>query len=189
LEPPEGDARCISIAMEDCGYQKLINRVIREQLDKGETITLKVLGGSMRPLIRRGDRVHIQGCDPRDLAAGDIITWRNDGLYVTHRVLWIKRRGAHIRLVTKGDSEITVDPRFPTTHLIGKVAAIGRTNRTLHLEAPHWRFINRLLWMLSLGEATLILFYRLAVAKFHPSKPFPAKVNPTHPYRHLEIKP
>lgn len=166
----------------------MINRVIREQLDKGETITLKVLGGSMRPLIRRGDRVHIQGCNPRDLAAGDIITWRSEGLCVTHRVLWIKRRGAHIRLITKGDGEITVDPPLSPPHIIGKVAAIGRADRTLHLEAPHWRLINHLLWMLSLGETTLILFYRLAVARFHPSKLFPAKVNPTHPTPTVESR-
>lgn len=157
--------------MEDSRYTKLIDHVILEQLGKGEAFTFKVTGDSMHPLIRRGDCVHIQGCDPRDLSAGDIITYRNDGLYVTHRVLWVKRRGADIRLITKGDSEITADPPLSAEHIIGKVAAIRRANRTLGLEAPHWRLLNHLLWMLSLGEATLILFYRLAVAKFHPFKP------------------
>jgi signal peptidase I len=166
--------------MEDSRYTRLIDHVILEQLGKGKTFTFTLTGNSMHPLIRKGDRVHIQGCDPRDLSAGDIITYRNDALYVTHRVLWIRRRGTDIRLIAKGDSEITVDPPLSPEHILGKVAAIGRANRVLHLEAPHWRLLNHFLWMLSLGEATLILFYRLAVAKLHPSKPCPAKGDPTH---------
>jgi signal peptidase I len=166
--------------MKDSRYTKLIDRVILEQLGKGETFTFKVTGDSMHPLIRRGDRAHIQGCNPRDLSAGDIITFRNDDLYITHRLLWTRTRGNVIELITKGDNEITIDPPVSPTHIIGKVIAIGRADRTIRLEALFWRFVNRLLRVFSLAETISLLLYRHTVAKFHPSKPRPAKLKPTH---------
>ena len=173
--------------MEDVRYQKLIEHSIREHLREGRTVKFTVSGDSMRPLIRKGDRVHVEQCNPRDLSAGDIITYRNDALYVTHRVLWITRRGDGIRLITKGDSEITLDPPFSSNHMIGKVIAIGRADRTLRLEAPYWSLINHLLWMLSLAETISFLLYRLAVAKFHPFTPsLLAKLKPTRLYGHLK---
>ncbi len=122
----------------------------------------------MHPLIRKGDRVHIQGCDPPDLSAGDIITYRNDDLTVTHRVLWITRKGNDIKLITKGDNEIISDPPVSAVHIVGKVVGIGRANRTLNLETPSWRFMNRLLGVFSLVEAIYIQSYRFAAGKFLP---------------------
>lgn len=169
--------------MEDSRYTRLIDHVILEQLGKGKTFTFTLTGNSMHPLIRKGDRVHIQGCDPRDLSAGDIITYRNDALYVTHRVLWIRRRGTDIRLIAKGDSEITVDPPLSPEHILGKVAAIGRANRTLNLETPSWRFMNRLLGFLFMLEMASILLYRFSVGRFTAS-------NGKSPllYRHLKCR-
>ncbi len=156
--------------------------MILEQLGKGKTFPFTLTGNSMHPLIRKGDRVHIQGCDPRDLSAGDIITYRNDALYVTHRVLWIRRRGTDIRLIAKGDSEITVDPPLSPEHILGKVAAIGRANRTLNLETPSWRFINRCLGLFFLVETASILLYRITMGSFPPV----CNMKPSLFYRHLK---
>lgn len=175
--------------MEDSRYTKLIEHVILEQLAKGKTFTFTLTGNSMHPLIRKGDRVHIQGCDPPDLSAGDIITYRNDDLYVTHRVVWITKKGNDIKLITKGDNEIISDPPVSPVRILGKVVGIGGANRTLNLESTSWRFMNRLLGVFSLFEAISIQLYRFAAGKFLPVRTSsPAIIKAPLLYRRIKHK-
>lgn len=157
--------------------------MILGQLGKGKRITMRVLGKSMYPLIREGDPIQVEQCKPRDLSMGDIITFRNDDLTVTHRVLWITRKGNDIKLITKGDNEIISDPPVSSVHIVGKVVGIGRANRTLNLETPSWRFMNRLLGFLFMLEMASILLYRFSVGRFNAS-------NGKSPllYRHLKCR-
>lgn len=172
--------------MEDLRYQKIIDHLILEQLGNGKTITLRVSGKSMLPLIKQGDYIRIEKCAPGALAIGDIITFKKDGIYFTHRVLWILKKGNGIRLITKGDNEIDVDPLVSSNHIVGKAVAIKRTNRTLDLESPFWRFINLLLGTIFLMETIFILFYRFAAGKFIPLRTFVhVTFKPSHLYRRL----
>jgi signal peptidase I len=172
--------------MGDSRYRKVIHYLILGQLRKGERITLKVSGKSMRPLIEEGDTIHVERFDPGALSIGDIITFKRNDLYLTHRVLWVRKKGNRIRLITKGDHEINVDPPVSSNHIVGKVAAIQRTNRTIDFEASFWRFINCLLGMIFLMETISILFYRFAAGKFIPLRTFVhVTFKPSHVYRRL----
>ena len=140
----------------------------------------------MYPLIREGNLIHVEKCNPRALSIGDIITFKSN-IYVTHRVLWRIRKGNGIRLITKGDNEINLDPPVSPSHILGKVVAIQRADRTLHLEKLSWRFINRILGVFFLVETTSILFYRSAASKFIPLRTFVlAKSKPSLFYRRLK---
>ena len=167
--------------MEDLRYQKIIDHLILEELGNGKKITLRVSGKSMHPLIKQGDSIRIEKCAPGALAIGDIITFKKDAAYFTHRVLWVKKKDNSIILITKGDNEINVDPLVSPNHIVGKAVAIKRTNRKLHLETPYWRFVNRLLGFLFLLEMTSILLYRFSAGRFNPSK-----VKPSLLYRNLK---
>jgi signal peptidase I len=173
--------------MEDSRYKKLIDHVILEQLGKGKTFTFTVTGNSMHPLIREGDPIQIEQCKPRDLSMGDIITFKKDDLYVTHRVLWIMRRRDGTTLLTKGDNEITIDPLVLPNQIVGKAVAIKRANRTLDLKSPCWRFINLFLGTIFVMETIFILSYRFAASTFILLK---ILANPTSKpfllYRHLK---
>ncbi len=158
--------------MDDLRYQKAINHVILEQLRKEEKITLRVLGRSMHPLIRKGDHIHVGQCNPTRFSIGDIITFANNDTYVTHRVLWVRKKGRGIGLITKGDNEITIDPLVSPGHIVGKIVAIQRGDQTLNLETPYWRFMNRLLGFLFSVETISILFYRFAAGTFIPLRTF-----------------
>ena len=172
--------------MEDLRYQKIINHLILEQLGNGKVITLRVSGKSMYPLIREGEPIYIEKCDPRALSIGDIITFRKNGIYVTHRVLGLIKKDNGIRLVTKGDNEINIDPPVSPNHIVGKALAIKRANRTLDLESPFWRYINGLLGMIFLMETISILFYRFTVGRVHPFRTFVRAIfKPSHLYRRL----
>jgi len=169
--------------MEDYRYQRFIDHVILGQLGKEKRITLRVLGKSMYPLIREGDPIQIEQCTPRDLSMGDIITFRNDDLTLTHRVLLITRKGNDIKLITKGDNEIILDPPVSAVNIVGKVVGIGRANRTLNLKTPSWCFMNRLLGFLFILEMASILLYRFSLGRFNAS-------NGKSPllYRHIKCR-
>jgi len=140
----------------------------------------------MHPLMRKGDPIHVEECDPRELSIGDIITFNKNDIYVTHRVLWIIKSVSSMGLITKGDNGITIDPLVLPNQIVGKAVAIQRANRTLDLKSSCWRFINLFLGTIFLMETIFILSYRFAAGTFIPlgtlvhttSKPF-------HLYRRL----
>lgn len=167
--------------MEHLRYHKIIDHLILEELLNGKEIGLRVSGKSMHPLIKHGDSIRIEKCAPGALAIGDIITFNKKGIYFTHRVLWRTKKGNRIGLITKGDNEINIDPPVSANHILGKVVAIGRANRTLRLETPSWRFMNRLLGFLFLLEMASILLYRFSAGRFNPSN-----MKPSLLYRRLK---
>ena len=168
--------------MEDIRYQEVIHHLILGHLGNGNKIALRVSGRSMYPLMRDGDPIYIEKCDPKELSIGDIITFKKDGLYVTHRVLWLTKKGNGIRLITKGDNEINTDPPVSPVSVLGKVASIQRGNRTLHISTPFWRFANRLLGVFFLAETASILLYRFTLGRF----PHACNMKPSLFYRHLK---
>ena len=160
--------------------------MILGHLGNGKKIALRVSGRSMHPLMREGDPIHIEKCDPRALSSGDIITFKKDDVYVTHRLLWVLRKGDTIRFITKGDNEITLDPPVSPGQILGKVVDLGRADHIIHLERPSWRFINRFFGMIFLVEAVSILLYRFAAGKFIPLRTFVnVTLKPSHFYRRL----
>jgi signal peptidase I len=175
--------------MEHLRYHKLIDHLILEELHNGKQMGLRVSGRSMHPLMRQGDSIRLEKCTARALAIGDIITFKKDGNYFTHRLLWTTKRGNGIRLITKGDNEINTDPPVSPVSVIGKVTSIQRGNRTLHLNTPFWRSMNRLFGVFFLLETITILLYRFATGRFQPFRALAlTKSNPSLFYRRLKTR-
>ena len=172
--------------MGNLPYQKIIDHLIREELGNGKKITLRVSGNSMHPLIRGGDSIRIERCAPEVLGIGDIITFKRNGTYYTHRLLRIVTRGSVTRVMTKGDNEVNVDPPVSPDQILGRVTFIQKKNRTLYLKTPFWSFMNRLLGVFSLLETLSILLYRFTVGRFHLLRKFLAKSKPSLFYRRLK---
>jgi signal peptidase I len=173
--------------MEHLRYQKIIDHLIREKLGGGKEITLRVSGKSMCPLIKQGDSIRIERCAAQALSLGDIITFKRDGTYFTHRLLGVVKRGGSIRLITKGDNEINTDPLVSPHQILGRVAVIQKKNRTLYLKTPFWRFMNRLLGVFSLVETICIQSYRSGAGRFPTVEILlSATMKPSLLYRHIK---
>jgi len=66
-----------------------------------------VLTGSMEPALAPGDVVLSRSSAPLDVRPGDVVTFHDpsrDGELVTHRVESMRRSGAAVTFVTKGDA-------------------------------------------------------------------------------------
>ena len=168
--------------MEYLRYHKIIDHLILEELLNGKQVQLRVWGKSMYPLIRQGDSIRLEKCTVGTLAIGDIITFKKDGNYFTHRLVWTTKRANGIRLITKGDNEINTDPPVSPVSVVGKVASIQRGNRPLRLKTPFWRFINRCLGLFFLVETASVLSYRFTVGRFSRV----CQMKPSLTYHHLK---
>ncbi|MBS1879770.1 MAG: signal peptidase I [Actinobacteria bacterium] len=85
------------------------------------------LSGSMEPAISPGDVVIDEEIAPGEARVGDVVTFRDpedQAKQLTHRVVSVRREGAHLWFVTKGDANNTREH--------WRVAADGQIGRVLY---------------------------------------------------------
>ncbi len=81
--------------------------------------------GSMEDGIHAGDYVLIYKANTYKI--GDVITFKKDGYYVTHRIVKKHKKG----VVTKGDANNTEDDAIKVSSIVGKVIFVGGILNTL----------------------------------------------------------
>ena len=79
----------------------------------------------MHPVIRSGDRLHVQPAD--DARVGEIVLTIADRGLTVHRLV----ESAQGHIVTRGDNLEVADAPLPPSHLLGRVTALERGNRRL----------------------------------------------------------
>ena len=79
-----------------------------------------VESGSMAPEIPTGSVIYVKQVAPEEIAAGDVITFQNEGGTITHRVL--SNKIIEGEFITKGDANEKEDLEpVPYSALVGKV--------------------------------------------------------------------
>jgi signal peptidase I len=81
-------------------------------------------GGSMEPAIALGALILVAEVDPATIHTGDVITVRADtGVVYSHRVVAVTGSGASLQFQTRGDANVSPDPRpAPGRAIVGRVA-------------------------------------------------------------------
>lgn len=74
-----------------------------------------VLSGSMEPKISPGDMVIVKKTKTQDFKVGDIVTYKLNNSYVTHRLMKVNDTTA----ITKGDANNVEDTEFSKSMLYG----------------------------------------------------------------------
>lgn len=87
----------------------LVILIFVSKLTKSDTILgftpLKVLSGSMEPVIKTGDLIIVKKTPDSNILEGDIITFKTGPeTFVTHRVIGISNENGVIGFKTKGDA-------------------------------------------------------------------------------------
>ena len=82
-----------------------------------------IVSESMEPTLNKNDLVLVQKCEMTELKEGDIITFKQDGRTISHRILNITKDEENIRFETKGDNnEIPDQDYVEQENVYGKVA-------------------------------------------------------------------
>lgn len=109
-------------------------------------LRLRVVGGSMAPLLDDGDTVTVEPVQPGDLCRGDVLVIRIASSFVTHRLVMVDDRGWQL----KGDNAAQMDDPVPTGAIVGRVIHAERSGRWTDFRTPAWRRVNR--WLGNLGR-------------------------------------
>jgi signal peptidase I len=85
-------------------------------------VTPAVIHGiSMEPTMQEGDIVLARRVAPESLAVGDVVSFRQRGHTVVHRIVSIDAQGESLVFTTLGDNNEAPDSPFPAQALIGRV--------------------------------------------------------------------
>lgn len=104
----------------------------RTALGRGAALRFRAQGRSMRPFVRDGDHVTIQGT--KAIRRGDVILYENaGGQAVLHRVLRVASRDAWgaVDLIVAGDAETRQCDRVSRAMVLGRAVKIERDGRVL----------------------------------------------------------
>lgn len=123
--------------------------VIRSLLESGQAIRFQARGRSMAPFIRDGDTLTVEPVKPAALRLGAILFCvAPDGRFLCHRVLDLKKHGATLTALTRGDALTGPREVIPETAILGLVVARERNGKSTPLDTPSARLIGRL-WTFS----------------------------------------
>ncbi len=119
-----------------------------------------IKGSSMQPYLQTGDILVIDYEKPFNLKKGDIIAFNvGDGeKVVVHRLLKIEHTAEGLKLITKGDNNISYDSELKTDEYVGRGSILLRGNKTINLKNPVQRLISRLLVFMSVKNLNLRSF-------------------------------
>lgn len=115
-------------------YQSESVRIINENIGTGDQVRLKIISGSMTPMLHIEDHITIQHGLPDDYRVGDIIVFTQGKEQITHRIV---DRGYSVWL-TKGDQLSQADPPVRYDQILGKVICIQRTHDVINLQDAKW---------------------------------------------------
>lgn len=130
---------------------------IKQMIDEGHTVTFRVRGRSMRPMIE-GDRdsVVLAPCQG-EVNVGDVIlaeVWPQR--YVLHRIVKVEGN----TLTMRGDGNLTGTEIFDRSVVVGRAEAFVRKGKTLRMDSLRWRIYSAI-WprLLPLRRYLLFIIY------------------------------
>lgn len=131
--------------VDDAGF----HAAVRLWQQYGDMIPLPVVGHSMLPLLRPGDRLTIVA--RTHYHCGDIVLFGRDDALIVHRIVGKVASTTGRTWLTQGDNCISADAPVSTAAILGQVVAIQRNHRTYQLNRLRWRVAGRLLALATRG--------------------------------------
>ncbi len=109
-------------------------------LAQGRSVTLRVKGDSMRPMLRDGlDRVTIRRHSPDEIEKGAVFLFRHKGAYVMHRIKAV----ADDEIIFAGDGNYRTEEHVRRDDITAKAVRITRPDgRVIDCAGLRWRTMS-----------------------------------------------
>lgn len=103
-----------------------------------------IVSESMEPTFYKDDLVVVEKCQINELNKGDIITFKQDGRTISHRILGITKEKDGVKFITKGDNnEVQDKETVDINNVYGKVLfSIAKIGSAVHYIQNARGFIN-----------------------------------------------
>jgi signal peptidase I len=123
----------------------ILEKIQNELFQKNGKGWFRIISGSMRPLIDIHDRVLVNRITPLEVKKGDIILFKSDNVFVTHRVTGFSEENGKRMILQKGDAgdyAMMISPEA----VMGKVILIEKNGKFIDLESRKGRVINAIIF-------------------------------------------
>ena len=119
-------------------------REVERLLDEGDSVTIRVRGNSMRPLLRNGrDRIILKKATEEDLCKGAVMLFRDRGTYCVHRVVRIEGD----TVIFAGDGNYRTEERAARRDIMAVMRAVLRpSDRIVECASIRWR-LQSAVWL------------------------------------------
>lgn len=121
----------------------LTTDLIAEAVHRSGSVRFRVLGSSMRPLIRSGDFIHVERARIPQLRVGEVAVFQRAGATFAHRVIGQSIQDGQTVLITKGDAFAEPDQPVFAHELLGRVSGLVRGKRQISLQALPQRVLGK----------------------------------------------
>jgi len=124
--------------------KKLVTETWLKTYEIKGTGLLRILSGSMAPLINTGDQIVIEKIEPAQIGIGDIITFWREDILITHRVIRKFKREHQLYFIERADTS-RHHSEVEATAVIGRVIKIHKgDDREIAFNTVSWLLFNRL---------------------------------------------
>lgn len=147
--------------------------LVRDLLEQGLSIRIRVSGISMRPFLMGNEVVTMGKVPVGSLNRGDIVFFLNDtGKPVLHRIIRLKKNMASVTVRTKGDGLIGFDPPIDAARILARVHSIEREGNIpgIDLNKPCQRIKSRCIVLVQLLRQCFYQTVRAKNSLLHGSK-------------------
>ncbi len=112
---------------------------IASTLKKGQTVTLRGEGNSMRPTITSENTLVLGNFDCDRIRCGEIYLYkRADGSYAIHRVYAVRKNCVWM----VGDAQLFIEKDVPKSNLVGRVLQINGNGKTVECTSEAVRILG-----------------------------------------------
>lgn len=108
-------------------YAKIAMRLRNDELE------FKCEGTSMNSVLKEGDKILVRRTPFDSLRFGDIITYEENGIFITHRFLHSRVHKNQIVMMIKVDNRLKLDKPVLSHFLVGKVIGILRQGKKIEI--------------------------------------------------------
>lgn len=124
-------------------------------LEKDGRLIYTNVGTSMMPLLRqRRDLMVIEKKGPERLHWLDVPLFKRDnGQYVLHRVMWVRKND----YVICGDNQWYLERGITDKHILGVLVQVDRDGKTLDMRSPKMRAYGLFQWLIYPLRACLLI--------------------------------
>lgn len=124
----------------------LLKQLCEEVILRGNSLRVRVFGGSMQPFIKDGSIITINPADIGELMIGDVVFYKFGRQFIAHRVLKKYDVSGQTHLVTRGDSLPYPDQRpVCPEQVLGRVVNVETDEYKRNLNKGFYRLMG-VLW-------------------------------------------
>jgi signal peptidase I len=134
--------------------------MLKEVIERDEDVSLKTTGFSMRPFICSGEWIVVRQARPEEVRVGDVVIYQTGSIFIAHRVIRQRVADEQRYFTVKGDAHLSAEGEVADGEVVARVVALVKGSRTIDLNRPRWRRVNR--WIARFSAGVDALYTRMS---------------------------